>query len=89
VEKNFLSIRVRCETGVFGVDPATLEQVEDNGKLSAVITIYRDAVIRYNNVMAYTKLEYYLIARSSSRRIRCWIRSLKLFTDEHDSNARI
>ena len=36
---------------MFGVDPATLEQVEDNGKLSVVITIYRDAVIRYNNVM--------------------------------------
>jgi hypothetical protein len=46
VEKNFLSIRVRCETGVFGVDPATLEQVEDNGyRVPKVLAVMRESLV--------------------------------------------
>ncbi len=66
MEKNFLSIRVRCETGVFGVDPSTLDQVEDNGKLLAFILNPITAECDYNNILHHMIINRYFIASSNS-----------------------
>ncbi|EFA79783.1 RhoGAP domain-containing protein [Heterostelium album PN500] len=48
---HFLTVKIRCETGVFGVDPATLEMVEDVGcRVPSILVAMKRSLIEYGGL---------------------------------------
>ncbi|GAM29021.1 hypothetical protein SAMD00019534_121970 [Acytostelium subglobosum LB1] len=48
---HFLTVKIRCETGVFGVDPSTLEQVEDEGyRVPAILVQMKRSLIEFGGL---------------------------------------
>ncbi|EGC38160.1 hypothetical protein DICPUDRAFT_29142 [Dictyostelium purpureum] len=43
---HFLTVKIRCETGVFGVDPLSLESVDDEGyRVPAILSLMKKSLI--------------------------------------------
>jgi len=48
---HFLTVRIRCETGVFGVEPAGLEMIDDEGhQVPAILVIMKRSLIEYGGL---------------------------------------
>jgi len=47
----FLTVRIRCETGVFGVDPSGLEMTQDNGHdIPAILVSMKRSLVEYGGL---------------------------------------
>jgi len=48
---HFMTVRIRCETGVFGVDPCSLEQDQDDGLLvPAILVVMKKSLIEFGGL---------------------------------------
>lgn len=48
---HILTVRIRCETGVFGVEPASLEMVDDEGyRVPAILASMKRSLIEYGGL---------------------------------------
>jgi len=47
----FITVRIRCETGVFGVDPTSLEQENDDGFLvPSILVLMKKSLVDYGGI---------------------------------------
>jgi len=50
-KSSIMTVKIRCETGVFGVDPASLDLVQDNGfEVPAILASMKRSLIEYGGM---------------------------------------